>query len=356
MARITLDITMSLDGFVAGPEPSMEDPLGKRGMELHGWVFRLATWRQSHGMEGGETGPDADLVAEHSASYRAVVMGRRMYSGGAGPWEADPNASGWWGEDPPFHVPVFVLTHHPRESVEMQGGTTFHFVTDGIDAALDRAQEAAGDTAVHVAGGADVAQQALAAGRFDELTIHVAPVLLGSGTRLFETSTGAASSSSRCRCRRHPPSRTCATGSSRSRVLDPLDTSRHLHPGRQARRAGVVRLHDHVARQGVVRRRLPRRRRSCPAGRSPASSCSRRARTRPRRCPGRHRRHRHLPRRPGTVRRPAGRVGPHAVRDRAGRTADRFPTTIDRRGPHHAGLAARPVSRGPPACRVSARA
>ena len=191
MARITLDITMSLDGFVAGPEPSMEDPLGKRGMELHEWAFRLASWRQSHGMEGGETGPDADLVAEHIASYGAVVMGRRMYSGGAGPWEADPNASGWWGEDPPFHVPVFVLTHHPRESVEMQGGTTFHFVTDGIDAALDRAKEAAGDKAVHVAGGADVAQQVLAAGRFDELTIHVAPVLLGSGTRLFENVDGS---------------------------------------------------------------------------------------------------------------------------------------------------------------------
>ena len=124
MARITLDITMSLDGFVAGPEPSMEDPLGKRGEELHEWVFGLASWRQAHGMEGGETGPDADLVAEHVASYGAVVMGRRMYSGGAGPWEGDPNAGGWWGDDPPFHVPVFVLTHHPRESREMQGGTT----------------------------------------------------------------------------------------------------------------------------------------------------------------------------------------------------------------------------------------
>ena len=115
-------------------------------------------------MEGGETGPDADLVAEHVASYGAVVMGRRMYSGGEGPWEDDPNAGGWWGDDPPFHVPVFVLTHHPRESREMQGGTTFHFVTDGIDVALDRAQEAAGDRAVHVAGGAAVAQQVLAAG------------------------------------------------------------------------------------------------------------------------------------------------------------------------------------------------
>jgi dihydrofolate reductase len=186
MARITVDISMSLDGFVAGPDPSMQDPLGKRGEELHEWVVRLATWRAAHGLDGGEGGPDADLVAEHVASYGAVVMGRRMFSGGEGGWDADPNARGWWGDDPPFHVPVFVLTRHPRESLDMDGGTTFHFVTDGVNAALDRAAEAAGDRAVHVAGGADVVQQALNAGRVDELTVHVAPVLLGSGTRLFD--------------------------------------------------------------------------------------------------------------------------------------------------------------------------
>jgi dihydrofolate reductase len=191
MARITLDISMSLDGFVAGPEPSLEDPLGKRGMELHEWALRLASWRRAHGGEGGETGPDSDLMAEHVASFGAVVMGRRMYSGGEGPWADDPNAGGWWGEDPPFHVPVFVLTHHPRESVEMQGGTTFHFVTEGIDAALDRAEEAAGGRDVHVAGGADAVRQTLAAGRFDQITIHVAPVLLGSGTPLFEDVDGS---------------------------------------------------------------------------------------------------------------------------------------------------------------------
>jgi dihydrofolate reductase len=155
-------------------------------MELHEWAFRLAAWRRSHGMQGGETGPDSDLVAEHLASVGAIVMGRRMYSGGEGPWDDDPNAGGWWGDDPPFHVPVFVLTHNPRESAEMHGGTTFHFVTDGIDAALDRAEEAAGGRDVHVAGGADAVRQTLGAGRFDELTIHVAPVLLGSGTQLFE--------------------------------------------------------------------------------------------------------------------------------------------------------------------------
>jgi dihydrofolate reductase len=192
MAPITLDISMSLDGFVAGPEPSLEDPLGDRGEELHEWAFRLASWRRAHGMEGGETGPDADMVAEHVASFGAVVMGRRMYSGGEGAWDADPNARGWWGDNPPFHVPVFVVTHHPRESLEMQGGTTFHFVTNGVGAALDRAQDAAGDRAVHVAGGAAVVQQTLAAGRFDALTIHVAPVLLGSGTRLFEGRDGSA--------------------------------------------------------------------------------------------------------------------------------------------------------------------
>ena len=186
MARITLDITMSLDGYVAGPDPSLDEPLGKGGEALHEWAFRLAAWRAEHGMEGGETGADSDLVAEHVASYGAVVMGRRMFSGGEGEWERDPNARGWWGDNPPFHVPVFVLTSHARESLEMQGGTTFHFVTDGIAAALDRAVEAAGDRDVHVAGGADVAQQVLNAGRFDEITIHVAPRILGSGRRLFE--------------------------------------------------------------------------------------------------------------------------------------------------------------------------
>jgi dihydrofolate reductase len=186
MARITLDITMSLDGFVAGPEPSLEDPLGRGGEDLHEWMIRLAAWRSAHGLEGGETGPDEELVTQHIASYGAVVMGRRMFSGGAGPWESDPKARGWWGDNPPFHAPVFVVTSHPRESLEMEGGTTFHFVTDGIEAALDRAEEAAGDRAVHVAGGADVVQQTLNAGRFDELTIHVSPRFLGGGTRLFD--------------------------------------------------------------------------------------------------------------------------------------------------------------------------
>ncbi|HEX2378368.1 MAG TPA: dihydrofolate reductase family protein [Gaiellales bacterium] len=186
MARITLDITMSLDGYIAGPDPSLDDPLGKGGEDLHEWMLRLAAWRSAHGLEGGETGPDAELVEAHIASYGAVVMGRRMFSGGEGGWDDDPMANGWWGDDPPFRAPVFVVTSHPRESLEMRGGTTFHFVTDGIAAALDRAVEAAGDRDVHVAGGADVVQQVLNAGRFDEITVHVAPRMLGSGRRLFD--------------------------------------------------------------------------------------------------------------------------------------------------------------------------
>ena len=186
MARITLDISMSLDGFVAGPDPTLEDPLGKRGMELHEWVFGLAAWRAEHGMEGGETGPDSDLVAEYVASYGAVVMGRRMFSGGEGPWDSDPNNRGWWGDSPPFHVPVFVLTNHARDDLEMQGDTTFHFVTDGIEAALELATNAADGKDVSLGGGASTAQQYLRAGLVDEMAVHVTPVLLGSGERLFE--------------------------------------------------------------------------------------------------------------------------------------------------------------------------
>jgi len=185
MARITLDISMSLDGFVAGPDPTLEDPLGKRGMELHEWVFGLAAWRAEHGMEGGETGPDSDLVAEYVASYGAVVMGRRMFSGGEGAWEDDPMAKGWWGDTPPFHMPVFVLTHHARETLVL-GDTSFVFVTDGIESAFEQARAAAGDKDLAVAGGASVVQQCLRAGLLDELQIHIAPVLLGRGVRLFD--------------------------------------------------------------------------------------------------------------------------------------------------------------------------
>src|SRR5688572_13865056 len=133
MTRLVLDISTSLDGFVAGPDATLEEPLGKRGELLHEWVVRLASWRERHGLEGGETNPEDELVAETVRKQRAVIMGRRMFSGGAGPWEDDPNADGWWGDEPPFRVPVFVLTHHPRETVTKSGGTTFTFVTDGAE-------------------------------------------------------------------------------------------------------------------------------------------------------------------------------------------------------------------------------
>jgi dihydrofolate reductase len=186
MARLVLDISMSLDGFVAGPNLTLEQPLGEGGERLHEWVVPLASWREPHGLEGGETGPDDELFAEGIRSTGAVIMGRRMFSGGEGPWEDDPKADGWWGDDPPFHKPVFVLTHHARETENKQGGTTYTFVTEGPEAALEQARAAAGDKDVLLAGGADVAQQYLKAGLLDELQLHLPPLLLGGGVRLFD--------------------------------------------------------------------------------------------------------------------------------------------------------------------------
>ena len=186
MSKTFADISISLDGFVAGPNPSLDEPLGEGGEQLHEWALRLASFRQSNGLEGGERGADDDYYAEVLASTGAYVMGRLMFSGGEGPWEHDPKAGGWWGNDPPFHAPVFVLTHHPREPLLKEGGTSFTFVTDGIEAALEQARAAAGDKDVAVAGGASAIQQALKVGALAELRIHVAPVLLGDGTRLFE--------------------------------------------------------------------------------------------------------------------------------------------------------------------------
>jgi len=191
MGKLTFEITMSLDGFVAGPNASYEEPLGTNGERLHEWAFGLRSWRERHGLAGGTTGPDDELIEESLAATGATIMGRRMFSGGAGPWEDDPGADGWWGDDPPFRVPVFILTHHPRETITKQGGTTFNFVTDGIEAALEQAQAAAGERNVVVGGGASVAQQYLKAGLLDGLLIHVPPLLLGDGTRLFENHLGA---------------------------------------------------------------------------------------------------------------------------------------------------------------------
>jgi dihydrofolate reductase len=185
MSRFFLDISMSLDGFVAGPNATLDEPLGVGGERLHDWVLRLASWRSMHGLEGGETGPDDDIARATSERVGAEIMGRRMFSGGEGPWEDDPNADAWWGDDPPFHVPVFVLTHHDREPVVKQGGTTFTFVTDGVESALEQARAAAEDRDIALGGGASVAQQYLRAGQLDELNIHVAPILLGGGVSLF---------------------------------------------------------------------------------------------------------------------------------------------------------------------------
>jgi dihydrofolate reductase len=190
MGSFFLDITISLDGYVAGPNQTLEEPLGRGGEQLHEWVIATKAWREGHGLEGGEESADSRMVEETVANVGATIMGRRMFSGGEGPWESDPNPDAWWGDEPPFHNPVFVLTHHARESVPKQGGTTFHFVTDGIEAALQRAREAAGDDKrIQLSGGAQVAQQYMKAGLLDEIHLHVAPVLLGGGERLFEGQT-----------------------------------------------------------------------------------------------------------------------------------------------------------------------
>src|SRR6266542_1577272 len=160
MTRLTLDITMSLDGF--------------------------ETFRERHGETGGTRNADDDVLRESIDATGAVLMGRRMFSGGEGGWEDDPVADGWWGDDPPFGVPVFILTHHARETVTKQGGTSYTFVTEGIDAAVAQARAAAGGKNVAVAGGANVVQQCLSAGLLDEMQIHVAPLLLGDGVRLFD--------------------------------------------------------------------------------------------------------------------------------------------------------------------------
>jgi dihydrofolate reductase len=186
MGNVRAEITMSLDGYVAGPNGSLELPLGEGGEDLHEWIVGARAWRERHGHEGGEEGVDSDVVAESVENVGATIMGRNMFSGGfgSGAWADDPNATGWWGDEPPFHVPVFVLTHHAREPLELKG-TTFHFVTDGIESALEEARAAAEGKDVHVAGGGATIDQYLAAGCIDQLDLHIAPKLLGGGTRLF---------------------------------------------------------------------------------------------------------------------------------------------------------------------------
>jgi dihydrofolate reductase len=174
MGTVFVDITTSLDGFIAGPNDSPELGLGEGGERLHQWVFDLASWREPHGLEGGTSGPDDEVLNEAVERAGAVIVGRRMFD----------NAQGW-GENPPFHKPVFVLTHEPRGTISKEGGTTFTFVNDGIESALEQATAAAGDKDISVAGGANTIQQFLDAGLVDEVQIHIAPLLLGGGIRLF---------------------------------------------------------------------------------------------------------------------------------------------------------------------------
>jgi dihydrofolate reductase len=185
MGSVKVDISVSLDGYVAGPNQSLEEPLGEGGEELHEWWVHTKSFKDVHGGEGGATGVDSDIGAEHLAGVGATIMGRKMYSGGSGPWQDDPKASGWWGDEPPFHHPVYVLTQHEREPLELTG-TTFHFVTDGIESALEHARAAAGGRDVEIAGGGSVVSQYLKAGAVDDLQVHVVPIFLGGGSRLFD--------------------------------------------------------------------------------------------------------------------------------------------------------------------------
>jgi dihydrofolate reductase len=184
MSSVKCHIAISLDGFVAGPNQSFENPIGEGGMRLHEWIFVTASWREQHALDGGERNADSDVIDEVVEGIGAYIMGRNMFGGGPGAW--DEEWKGWWGEDPPFQTPVYVLTHHPREPLPMQGGTTFTFVTDGIESALDQARAAAGDQDVAIAGGGSAVRQYLAAGLLDELYLHIVPVILGAGERLLD--------------------------------------------------------------------------------------------------------------------------------------------------------------------------
>ncbi|WP_242342821.1 dihydrofolate reductase family protein [Anaeromyxobacter terrae] len=186
MSRLRFRISISLDGFVAGPNQSVENPLGVGGMRLHQWALPLAAWRAPHGLPGGEVNESTPVVEASLANIGATVMGRNMFGGHPGPWDREKPWSGWWGVNPPFHHPVFVLTHHPRDPLVLEGGTTFTFVTEGIEAALEQARRAAGGRDVSLAGGASVARQYLVAGLVDDMMLSLVPVLLGSGERLFE--------------------------------------------------------------------------------------------------------------------------------------------------------------------------
>ena len=184
MSKVSCQISVSVDGYVAGPNQSLDNPIGEGGMRLHEWAFATDTWNEQHGRQAGERTADSEVAAKMMEGIGAFIMGRNMFSPGRGAW--DESWTGWWGDDPPYHTPVYVLTHYAREPLEMQGGTTFYFVTDGIESALEQARAAAGDQDVSIAGGAATVNQYLTAGLLDELYLHIAPVILGGGERLLE--------------------------------------------------------------------------------------------------------------------------------------------------------------------------
>ena len=185
MSKIRVSsFSVSLDGYSAGPNQSLQNPLGERGPELFDWFFATRTWKQMHGQEGGSTGVDDDWARRAMENVGAWILGRNMFGPVRGPWP-DDSWKGWWGDEPPYHVPVFVLTHHPRKSLEMKGGTVFHFVTGGIQSALQQAREAAKDKDVRIGGGVATVQQYLRARLIDELHLVFRPVLMGTGENLF---------------------------------------------------------------------------------------------------------------------------------------------------------------------------
>lgn len=186
MGKVICHQSISLDGYTAGPNQSLENPLGEGGLRVHQWMFDTNAWHQMQGLDPvAETADDAFVRAIGSnPDVGAHIMGRNMFAAGRGEW--DPEWKGWWGPNPPYHHPTFVLTHHPRDPIPMEGGTTFHFVTDGIESALRQAREAAGSKDVQIAGGARTVQQFLRAGYLDELNLHLTPVILGKGERLLE--------------------------------------------------------------------------------------------------------------------------------------------------------------------------
>jgi len=185
MAKVRVaGFSVSLDGFGAGPEQSLQDPLGKRGKELHGWAFPTKTFQTMFGKEGGSEGVDDDYARRSMDGFGAFILGRNMFGPVRGEWP-DESWKGWWGDNPPYHAPTFILTHYARDPIVMEGGTTFYFVTDGIEAALEQARAAAGDLDVKIGGGVSTVRQYLQAGLIDELHFAFSPVMLGKGEAMF---------------------------------------------------------------------------------------------------------------------------------------------------------------------------